>query len=155
MSGSKDFEHWFAGFAAGEGCFTITKRSDSAGAVVCFQIKLRDDDAEILYECQKRFGGTIIFAHSGKPKWGDQVIWRVRDTQACVKLVALFDRRPLRAKKQDDFVIWREAVLLRAQASKHLGNGKTKERNAHIWSRMAELKQQLEQGRKYVRTRNH
>lgn len=144
------FEHWFAGFSAGEGCFTITSRTDSAGVVVCFQIKLRDDDTEILEECQRRYGGTLINAKSNNPKWGGQAIWRVRELQACLELVRVFDAHPLRAKKQDDFVIWRQAVLLRARAVQHIGNAATKKINAPLWSEMLKLKVQLEKGRKYV-----
>lgn len=155
MQETRDFENWFAGFAAGEGCFTITKRTDSGGIVVGFQIKLRDDDAAILFECQRRFGGTVVYIHEKNPKWGNQVTWRVRDTQECVRLVGIFDKCPLRAKKQDDFLIWREAVLLRATIVKHLGNEKTKLANSPIWDKMAVLKQQLEQGRKYVRTHHN
>ena len=152
MDADEAFGHWLAGFSDGEGCFTVTKRSDSAGVVVAFQIKLRDDDADILYECQRRLGGTVIRIKESNPKWGDQVVWRVRDMTSLQNLVNLFEAHPLRAKKRKDFEIWKQAVRLRAQVVKHQGNATTKAANAAIWPQMLALKEQLERERTYVRS---
>jgi hypothetical protein len=53
----------------------------------------------------------------------------------CLTLVGILDRFPLRAKKRRDYAIWREAVMVLAQAPD--------------WERMGELHEALRRGRVY------
>lgn len=118
------FGNWFAGFTAGEGCFAIgnNKRSSSCAKYECkFAMDLRDDDKQILEEVHDALGiGTI---HSlptrlhGNYTIRAQAKFRVSAIKDCVELVRFFEKYPLRAKKQRDFEIWKQAV---AELSKPL-----------------------------------
>ena len=108
------FGHWFAGFVDGEGCFDLH-------AVHCatktyyyprLTIGLRDDDAPVLGEIQRRTGLGSITPRRPKGGINPQVAWSVTRKNEVAPLCALLDRYPLRAKKADDYAIWREAALL-------------------------------------------
>lgn len=145
----RDFGNWLAGFIDGEGCFGLYKRADSAGWIFRFFVKLRDDDTEILKECQKAVGGTIRHIDSDNPNWGGQVLWSVSSRSDCLMLIEILDAHPLRAKKRKDYEIWREAVLTFSRVQRHLGNEQTKIANEPIWSELQELKIKLNELRKY------
>lgn len=109
---------WFAGLTDGEGSFGIHKknRNNSSTAYQCrFRIALRDDDQFILEEIRDTLGmGSIWnrFARShngccGRP----QVTFAVTAIADCAKLVEIFERFPLRAKKKHDLAVWRCAVV--------------------------------------------
>ena len=140
------FGHYIAGFIDGEGSFVITTCGPSSGAANCrLQIKLRDDDAAILYEIQKRTGLGRIYAEpvSGRKRdtsnWHPQVFWKVHSKQDCARAVLLLERFPLRAKKRRDFDIWRLAVR----------EWQTKRCYGH-WELMAAFRRQLIATRSYV-----
>lgn len=102
---------WFAGFADGEACFVIARRTDRpAGVSVRFQLALRSDDLSVLEQLQAVFGGTLrVVPHAhGKP----QAHWNVIAKRDLAELVRYFDRFPLRAKKARDYAIWRRAVSI-------------------------------------------
>lgn len=105
------FGHWLAGFIDGEGCFFFHKKKGQFSPPQ-FQLKLRDDDREILDECVRRtsLGRVIPVLRRGASK--PQSKWLITKRADCVALVRLLDRCPLRAKKRRDFAIWREAVAL-------------------------------------------
>jgi hypothetical protein len=133
------FGHWFAGFADGEGCFRI--KTTNQGTYQCrFSIGLRADDAPILREIHGRLGIGILI-HSGRTNI-HQEQWRLEvNSKAHVRrLVDIFDRYPLRAKKAADFAIWREAVFLWCKVE----NGKR-----HDWHELAALSTALREGRVY------
>lgn len=145
----KDFGNWLAGFIDGEGCFGIYKRKDSSGWIFRFFVKLRDDDAAILHECQRRIGGTVRYEKPKNPKWGGQVIWAVSSRKDCLALIDMLDECPLRAKKQRDYQVWREAVLQFDKVQRHIGNDAAKKANAPIWEKLADLKLQMNKLREY------
>lgn len=145
----RDFKNWLAGFIDGEGCFGIYKRKDSAGWIFRFFIKLRDDDAQILYDCQSYIGGTVRLIASTNPKWGGQVVWSVSSRSDCLKLIELLDEHPLRAKKRLDYALWRRAVFLFDDVQRHVGNSKAKAANKPIWDEISSLKEQLTELRRY------
>lgn len=99
---------WLAGFAAGEGCFHITPKSGGHRPV--FALALRDDDVAILADLQTAFGGTVRRI-AGRGTDRPKADWRVYRKDELLGLVAYFDRFPLRAKKADDFAVWRQAVV--------------------------------------------
>lgn len=105
----RDFLNWFAGFVAGEGFFGFTKPNAWWGARL--RIGLRDDNLPILLEIQERLGmGTI----SLQPESGNSnpvAVLAVCRIQDCQRLVKIFEEFPLRAKKQEEFKIWKEGVL--------------------------------------------
>lgn len=104
---------WFAGFTDGEGCFLLGP--NRGGVVPRFFLGLRADDMPVLAELRSAFGGVLGWTEcpgpstvDGKPRCTLQI---GRKTEL-VRLVAYFDRFPLRSKKARDYTIWREAVLI-------------------------------------------
>jgi hypothetical protein len=146
------FAHWLAGFVDGEGSFVIAKVNN--GCLRCFlSLVLRDDDREILEEIQARIGGTLAYRtnpSATRPSSNPEMVLQVRRKADCLRLVELFDRYPLRARKRRDFAIWREAVHL--WASVYHGGDKTRlEGNAAVWRQMEALRLSLNGGRSYRR----
>ena len=121
---SDSFFHWFAGFTAGEGCFYIHRAMRNKQNIVTyrprFQIKLRDDDTPIIETIAQTLGfgrfSRISKNRTSKPCRTFEV-YKMADM---LKLIPIFDKYPLRNKKQDDYLIWREAV--RWLASSPRGN---------------------------------
>ncbi len=117
------FGNWFAGFTDGEGSFTARvaklrpKKGNHIEIDVEFSICLRDDDTEILREINKRLKLNGKFTHYGeltnsqgitsKPR----VHYSIRRIKNCLRLIEIFDRHPLRAKKARDYAIWREIIF--------------------------------------------
>lgn len=100
------FCHWLAGFIAGEGCFRIGRWGGYYGCD--FTMCLRDDDQPILEQiCEKVGLGSI---EAKKSVTNPQAVWIVRRKEECSQLVWLLDHTSLRARKQNDFRIWRQAV---------------------------------------------
>lgn len=109
------FGHWLAGFIDGEGCFCISRRNYAAsrhqGFNLLFTISLRGDDAAVLAEIHERLG--VGHRHT-RPALGASkpaAEYRVVDKAGLLRIVDVFDRFPLRAKKAADFALWREAVF--------------------------------------------
>lgn len=104
------FGHWLAGFVNGEGCFNIGMWARTKCIRITFNIALRNDDAAILEEIHRRTGLGTLQRYGARGRSQAQVRWSVCNKRDCVRLVEIFDRYPLRAKKARDFAIWREAV---------------------------------------------
>lgn len=106
------FLTWFAGFVAGEGCFKMAQRQGQYHWRTDLVIALRDDDLDILLEIQERLGiGTISHSlHSGGER-KTAARWEAGGLSNSYKLVTILDTHPLRARKQKDYLVWREAVL--------------------------------------------
>jgi len=109
---------WFVGFVDGEGYFCISKRNHTnlcANHECAFQIRLRDDDKPILEEIHDTLGFGNISDYPVYPSYTrnarPQTSFRVSAIADCAKLVEIFERFPLRAKKKRDFSIWRCAVF--------------------------------------------
>jgi hypothetical protein len=102
-------DRWLAGFADGEGCFQILGAANHYAPR--FRIVLRDDDADILFELHREFGGSLGSRRKPNAASRPQIEWRVIDKRSLQRLVDYFDRFPLRAKKQRDYAIWRAAVI--------------------------------------------
>jgi hypothetical protein len=100
---------WLSGFADGEGCFLLYRRDE--GFVPRFIIALRADDVSVLRAARDDLdAGNIIGETHPKASW---VCIAKSDL---LKIVAYFDRFPLRAKKSRDYAIWREAVVAYSEA---------------------------------------
>jgi len=101
------FGHWLAGFADGEGCFTIgpthggTKKRRTWTAE--FKIQLRADDVGILREIQRETGlGIVFFGSQARDRVDSnpRAVWSVYKKREVALIVELFNRYPLRAKKK-------------------------------------------------------
>jgi hypothetical protein len=139
-----EFGHWLAGFIDGEGCFRV-HREKGGGYYAChFTLKLRDDDRAILEDIVARTGiGHLkpdLVRGSSKPA----VVWVVQSKAECVRLVALLDRFPLRAKKRRDYEIWRQAVAHWVTAPR--GN---RWHGPRDWTQMIAFKHAIEDARAY------
>jgi len=110
----RDFLNWFAGFAAGEGCF-YTHREPRITRPA-FQINLRDDDIEILRRVRKELNiGTISRHCVNKEVSNPQARWQVCRLTDCQKLVGLLRQVSFYgARKEADFRIWAELVEAKA-----------------------------------------
>lgn len=109
---------WFAGLTDGEGCFEIGKRNcrnPCANYKCHFTISLRDDDQFILETIHGILDiGTIrnVPARTNDVRNRQpQVEWVVHSIADCAKLVEIFERFPLQAKKKHDLSVWRCAVM--------------------------------------------
>jgi hypothetical protein len=145
------FGNWLAGFIDGEGCFTIRKTTKRVVTYsTSLAVRLRADDAAILREIQVRTGLGRMYSIrcSGQRKDGTQhhpcMGWIVASKSDCMGIVDLLDRYQLRAKKANDFAIWREAVLLWANV-RHGG----RHNRAYDWTAIGELAELLNAGRTY------
>ena len=113
---SRDFGNWFAGFTDGEGHFAIQNRGRDnmrANYKCRFRIQLRDDDRPILEAIHETLGIGSIYnrpVYDGNPNVHTSSVFQVDALKECVELVCLFEKYPLRAKKQQDFAIWKQAV---------------------------------------------
>jgi hypothetical protein len=131
------FGHWLAGFADGEGCFTILCVNGTY--VPSFQINLRADDAPILVEIHDTLGIGFLTTPRKTGGPNKQIAWMVSDRQGTAKLVEIFDKYPLRAKKRRDYEIWRKAVRERNRITQ----GSRKRGECRDWQPMKELKADL------------
>lgn len=133
-----DLGNYLAGFADGEGCFQIVPSSKATGFIFSFAIFLRCDDKAVLEMlCEKTGLGRVYDQASSRGN--DNARWVIYTKADCLKLVALFEAYPLRAKKRRDFVIWAEGV--RAWAQRRYGED---------WGTIAALRHDLISGRAFV-----
>ncbi len=148
MQPDEHFGHWFAGFADGEGSFVITRRGANGTGYGCsFIIIVRADDRPILEEIRDRFQIGLIHAikpsrvTSGHHSRAGAGLYITRKEDV-LRLVAVFDRYPLRAKKRNDYQIWRDAVMLWTSRVGVRGPGKRSTPHP-VQARLAELKEEL------------
>jgi hypothetical protein len=127
----RDFGNWLAGFIDGEGCFMIGKRG--GGPTCWFQICVRDDDAETLRRIAAETGIGSIYTLVANGTSKPQVIWSVYVKHECRRLVEILDAYPLRARKANDYEIWKRAI--------HVWHGAPGEtRNARLFALMQHLR---------------
>lgn len=150
-----NFGHWLAGFIDGEGHFAIGRYDDrrcgSTGYNCRFVLAVRDDDRAVLEDIQHRVGTGCLRPHSAPrkvPNAKPTVVWGVETKGGCLELVELLDLYPLRSKKARDYAIWREAVLVWHAMPRH-GFGPGRVAIRFDWTRMAELHDQIREGRRY------
>jgi hypothetical protein len=104
---------WLAGFTDGEGCFLLVwkrgREKDGPRYVnAVFQLTLRADDRPVLAALQTAFGGRLHDAPAGRIG-SPSARWMVTHRADRERLIAYFDRFPLRSKKARDYARWREA----------------------------------------------
>ncbi len=116
------FGAYLSGFVDGEGSFGLylrprgRNRRGYGSPDTCFAIGLRSDDLEILETIRSYFGVGLIGNYKYKTKESKSGISRrsyytIRKVSDLEKIVIPnFEKHPLLAKKQRDFLIWKEAV---------------------------------------------
>lgn len=117
MEMDQRFGDWLAGFTDGEGCFSVfgpTKpgsRSRGGDYGCVFRMLMRFDERPILDEIQRRTGLGTVSDVRGSEVSAPGARWEIHNKADCLALVRLFDCHSLRAKKAQDFALWRIAVL--------------------------------------------
>lgn len=109
-----EFGHWIAGFLDGDGCFTLTGAYPEYFSCAS-TLSLRDDDADILHEIARCTGiGRLCYSTDHRPESSSNptAAWIVSNKDECLRLVNILDHFHLRAKKAQDYRVWREAVIL-------------------------------------------
>lgn len=138
------FGDWLSGLTDGEGCFSLHLYTSSHGhttPLANFALYLRADELPILRLIQSFFGcGSIQFVSRAdqREKGMDTkdcysfVVRRVRELLSFV--IPTFERHPLRAKKQRDLVIWKEAILFLHDCSTS-PRIRTGQRGGQVWNK--------------------
>jgi hypothetical protein len=120
MSERDAFGHWLSGFTDGEGCFWLAvlppnnKKRCSPELRGAFQISLRRDDESILHNiCSFWNIGSVTQHGAGQKRINEKpssklVISNIGALESTV--ISHFERYPLRAKKRNDFEIWKEGI---------------------------------------------
>ncbi|MDP3974677.1 MAG: LAGLIDADG family homing endonuclease [Candidatus Jorgensenbacteria bacterium] len=109
---------YIAGFVDGEGCFALKFRRDirreRKGSPeyfywdIGFIISLRSDDREILEKIKETLQcGNVIVNRRGMAQYS---VSKLDDL--ALKVVPFFEKYQLRAKKQHDFILWKESLVL-------------------------------------------
>lgn len=108
---------WYvSGFA--EGCASFTYSRSSGVVALYFAIKVSTKDQAILQAVRAFFGGVgRIYPSkaSSEPdvKGADFLYFRVNRARELGRVVAHFDRYPLKGAKAQQYQLWREMVLLK------------------------------------------
>jgi hypothetical protein len=104
--------HFIAGFIEGEGHFGITEANGGQSFRCLMNLRLRDDDAELISWLRDRTGVGTLRRVAAQSTSMPQIEWRV-DTQAGTRsLVELLSRFELRGRKRHEFEVWSAAVEL-------------------------------------------
>jgi hypothetical protein len=105
--------HWVVGFTDGEGCFhvSINPHSDmTLGYQVLpeFTIVQHQRDEQLLHKIKDFFGCGVV-----RSNHGDRMAYRVRSVQHLNDLVIpIFDQHPLRSRKLQDYLKFRDVLLV-------------------------------------------
>ncbi len=147
------FGAWLSGFVDGEGCFHLALGKGGCCLTLKAEIiiQLRVDDAHILglirsfWKCGRL--NNVVHLRGVR-----LTVSRIKQLSRIV--VPHFEHFPLFAKKRNDFVIWREAVMLldkindRPYRVRHDGRGGLPKCSSEEHTLFVSLKQKLQDGRK-------
>lgn len=138
----KAFGHWLAGLIDGEGCFLFHVDNRYGGCRPRFQLKLRDDDAEIIHDIARITNIGVIVRAKARKTSRPVIVWVVAHREESQELVRLLRKFPLRSKKARDFEIWARAVAIwpERQASRDSPN---------VWVPLQSLRKELQRARTY------
>ncbi|MDD3915305.1 MAG: LAGLIDADG family homing endonuclease [Bacteroidales bacterium] len=105
---------YIAGFTAGEGCFHIgveyKKNAPRPQIRAMFTIQLRADDVSVLEQIKDylKCGNINVYERKNGQRAACYRVGRKKDLVNII--IPFFERYPLRAKKQQDFYIWKIVV---------------------------------------------
>lgn len=124
---------WFAGITDGEGCFRIRTNEFKGNwrGDVTFGVNLRYDDLAALTKAKALLGCGRVYQMKQRGKDRPQACYAVENASDLANIIVpFFEKHELRAKKQRDFSIWKQAVHLAYQVKSRptkcrgSGNGK-------------------------------
>jgi len=141
---SEHFKSWLSGFIDGEGNFYLEARQDGKFFIAKFRIGIRADEIQIIKKIKKYWGGSIHYYNpSIQVKNANMAImYQLCGIKKLFNLIRHLDNYPLLAKKQGDYKIWREAIILLAQ-KEHL-NGRYGY-ILHLCNRLKKIREYREQ----------
>ena len=120
---SDPFGYWFSGIFDGEGHLGAWRRDRPDGYAerrLFIQIRLRDDDIDVLRRIQNEIGAGVLVHYPGKGNANPSAMIRIEQIKDLAELIIpLFDKYPLYTKKRDEYAIWR--TLVRSQYVATLG----------------------------------
>ena len=117
----EDFGHWFAGCVDGEGSFSLIRGYHRSKATIArvrgsyhhrLAIGLHIQDLPLLEETKAILAIGGIDIKPGKNGHCDMAHLTFQNKRDCHRLVALFQRFPLRSHKKGEFEVWAECVNL-------------------------------------------
>lgn len=109
----KSFGHWLAGFVDGEGCFYAGWKRSCGERALRFSLNIRKDDSAVLEKIISILKVGAIKSRPNRNGSNSQLVYEVRRLSDLRHvIVPLFENYPLRAKKANDFNIWKELVLM-------------------------------------------
>ena len=131
---SSTWQAEFRGLFFGEGYIGVTKngkgrRGTGPEYTARLQITLRDDDAEVIYDIQKKLGGTIhrerrgrlaISANGNPTQIKPYIVWRTRSFNDVRRIIHILEGGELPSRKREQLKIMHR--FLRTQSL--LGNGR-------------------------------
>lgn len=135
------FGYYLAGLVDGEGHFRVQEHARGSYSCAC-SIKMRADDEAILRQAQRFLGVGTITREPKEPH--NMVKLTVQAKADCLRVMEVFCRYPLRAKKLRDFLAWADAVVEWNDMAR--GNRWT---GPADWSRLGRLKEAVERAREY------
>ena len=111
---------WIVGFVDGEGCFHVglnVHPEMTAGVQVLpeFTVVQHGRDVQVLQALKAHFGCGVV-----RSNHGDRMAYRVRSAEHLLqRIIPFFMSHPLKTKKRQDFLKFRE-VLLMMEKGEHL-----------------------------------
>ncbi len=110
---------WVVGFTDGEGCFYVgiqrhPEMQTGYQVLPEFVVVQHERDRTVLYALKRFFGCGVV-----RRNHGDRYAYRVRKLECLERIVAFFERHPLKTQKQVDFLKFRRILLLMRQG-RHL-----------------------------------
>lgn len=113
---------WFSGLVDGEGCFDLRLLKVKRGLYWRAELRVAMSVRELPYieNLQRNINcGTVcVIGERSRPI--PLACWSVKRSSDLVDtIIPIFDAHPLRMKKSDDYILWREAAML-IHAKMHL-----------------------------------
>ena len=110
--------HWIVGFTDGEGCFHIGISNHpemTLGVQVLpeFVVVQHKRDVHVLHAIKEFFSCGVV-----RTNHGDRMCYRVRKLEHHQTIIIpFFEKHPLKTRKQQDFLIFRDVVRLMSDGS--------------------------------------
>ncbi len=136
----------FCGFAWGEASLLVHTYNRKGKQLfrAAFKIGLRDDDAEILYEFQRRLGGHIFGPYT-YAKANPAMMWQVNNLEQLKRIRDILSKGVLPAKKRNEIALWGEFLdMAHARGKKY--SIEEKERVHKIINDLKELRRYKQGG---------
>lgn len=117
-----NFGNYLAGLIDGEGSFGLHEHRQHKHLKPMyyprFNIHMRADDMPILLQVQEFLGVGKIYIHNNIDR-NPMVSYQIDNVKDLMKIIEVLDVCPLRAKKSQEYKIWRTCVLMKQKRGRH------------------------------------